>query len=93
MCGVPPSSISVFCAEHPPSPLLHLALSWILSKVENLSSSSLKDEATDYNFSVLLGPSLIINLAQLVSPSVTLPVELVFFIVIILHQRGIGYCS
>ena len=58
-------------------PLPHLALSWILSKVENLSSSSLKDEATDYDFSVLLGPSLIINLAQLVSPSVTLPAELV----------------
>ena len=31
-------------------------------------------------FSELLGPSLIINLAQLVSPSVALPAELVFMI-------------
>ena len=30
-------------------------------------------------FTELLGPSLIINLAQLVSPSVALPAELVFF--------------
>ena len=45
-------------------------MSWILHKVENLSSSSLQDEATDF-FSVLLGPSLIINL----SPSVALPAE------------------
>ena len=47
-------------------------LSWILSKVENLPSSSLQDEVTDSFFSVLiLGPSLIINL----SPSVALPAE------------------
>ena len=55
--------ISVRC--HPQCnsvPLPHLALSWILSKVENLSSSNLQDEAPDC-FSVLLGPSLIINLA------------------------------
>ena len=55
----------------------HLALSWILSKVENLASSSLQDEATDCFFSELHGPSLIINLAQLVSPSVALPAELI----------------
>ena len=60
--------------------LPHLVLSWILSKVENLASSSLQDEATDWLFfTELLGPSLIINLAQLVSPSVALPAELVFF--------------
>ena len=36
---------------------LHLALSWILSKVENLVNSGLQDEATDWLFlSVLLGP-------------------------------------
>ena len=34
-------------------------------------------------FSMLLGPSLIINLAQLVSPSVALPAELVVIDVII----------
>ena len=55
-----------------------MALSWILSKVENLESSSLQDEATDWLiFSELQGPSLIINLAKLVSPSVALPAELV----------------
>ena len=71
MCGVPPCN-SV--------PLPHLALSWILSKVENLESSSLQDEATDWLFfSELQGPSLIINLAQLVSPSVALPAELVSY--------------
>ena len=41
MCGVPPCN-SV--------PLPHLALSWILSKVENLESSSLHDEPTDWLF-------------------------------------------
>ena len=71
MCGVPPS-ITNFSV-----PLPHLALSWILIKAENLSSSSLQDEATDCFFRVLLGPSLIINLAQLVSPSVALPAQLV----------------
>ena len=40
--------------------------------------SSLLDETTDWLFfSALLGLSLIINLAQLVSPSVALPAELV----------------
>ena len=59
-------------------PLPHFALSWILSKLENLESSSLQDEATDWLFfSELQGPSLIINLAQLASPSVALPAELV----------------
>ena len=58
-------------------PLPHLALSWILSKVENLANSSLQDDATNCFFSELLGPSLIINLAQLVSLSVALPAELV----------------
>ena len=69
LCGVPPPCNSV--------PLPHLALSWILSKVENLTSSSLPDEATDCFFT---WPSLIINLAQLVSPSVALPTELVLHI-------------
>ena len=52
MCGVPPSSstnISGRCPLPPQCnsvPLPHLALSWILIKVENLSSSSLQDEAT-----------------------------------------------
>ena len=59
-------------------PLPHFALSWILSKVENLASSSLQDEAIDWLFfSELQDPSLIINLTQLVSPSVALPAELV----------------
>ena len=35
---------------------------------------------------MLLGPNLIINLAQLVSPSVALPAELVF--VFISHEEG-----
>ena len=81
MCGVlsPSSStnISVRCPPPPQCnsvPLPHLALSWILSKVENLTSSSLPDEATDRFFT---WPSLIINLAQLVSPSVALPAHLV----------------
>ena len=83
MCGVPPFQYKFFCAVSPPCnsvPLPHLALSWILSKVENLASSSLQDEATNCFFTELLGPSLIINLAQLVSPSVALPAELVFMI-------------
>ena len=46
--------------------LPHSAPSWIFSQAENLASPSLQD-----------GPSLIINLAQLVSPSVALPAELV----------------
>ena len=48
------------------------------NKVENLGSSSLQDEATDYFLVCYLAYSLIINLAQLVSPSVALPAELVF---------------
>ena len=72
VCAVSPVQLSSV-------PLPHLALSWILSKVENLASSSLQDEATDWLFfTELLGPSLIINLAQLVSPSVALPAKLVF---------------
>ena len=68
LCGVPPPCNSV--------PLPHLALSWILSKVENLASSRLQDEATDWLFfTELLGPSLIINPAQLVSPSVAIPAD------------------
>ena len=57
------------------------ALSWILSKVENLASFSFQYEATDCFFNELLGPSLNINLAQLVSPSVALPAELVTHII------------
>ena len=38
----------------------------------------LANEATDCFFSVLLGHSLIFNIAQLVSPSMALPAELVF---------------
>ena len=48
MCGVPPFQYKFFCAVSPPCnsvPLPHLTLSWILSKVENLESSSLQDEA------------------------------------------------
>ena len=58
-------------------PLPHSALSGILSEIENLPSSSLQDEATNCFLMELLGPSLIINLAQLVYPSVALPAELV----------------
>ena len=51
MCGAPLFQYKYFCAVSPPYensvPLPHLALSCILSKVENLSSSSLQDEATD----------------------------------------------
>ena len=77
MCGIPPFQYTLFLCCFPTS-LPHLVLSWIPSKVENLESSSLQDEATDcFFFSELQGPSLIINLAQLVSPSVALPAELV----------------
>ena len=64
-------AFGVFSLRWPPSPiefsaLLHLALSWILSKVvENLASSSL---------------SLVVSLAQLVSPSVALLAKLVILI-------------
>ena len=64
LCGVPtlfPSSIRdvrcpplpvyVFSVRCPPPLLQHLALSWILSKVQNLASSSLQDEAIDCLFS------------------------------------------
>merc|ERR1711875_66629 len=87
MCGVPPFHYKFFCAVSPPCnsvPLPHLTLSWILSKVKNLASSSLQDEAIDWLFfTELLGPSLIINLAQLVSPSVALPAELVVVIIFV----------
>ena len=79
--SVPPLQYKFFCAVSlPKCNSVHLSLlemSWILNKVENLASSSLRNEATDYFFSVLLGYSLIINLAQLASPSVALPAELV----------------
>ena len=82
MCGVPPFEYKFFCAVSPPCnsvPLAHLALSWILSKVKNLARSSLQDEAIDWLFfTELLGPSLIIISAQLVSPRVALPAELVW---------------
>ena len=52
-----------FRAVSPPCP--HLALSWILSEVENLASFVL----------------IIINLAQLVCPSVALPAELVSLLI------------
>ena len=70
---------SFVCAVSPPCtsvPLPHWAMSWILSKVETLASSSLQDEAIDW----LFGPSLIINLAQLGSPSVALPAKLALFV-------------
>ena len=82
VCAVSPPSSTNFSVRCPPLcnsvPLPHLALSWILSKVENLESSSLQDEATHlFFFSVLFDPSLIIiNLAQLVSPSVELLAEI-----------------
>ena len=45
MCGIPPPSISFFFAVSPPQcifvPLPHSALSWILSDVKNLATSSL----------------------------------------------------
>ena len=54
VCGVPPFQYKFFCAVSPPPcnsvPLPHLALSLILSKVENLESSSLQDEATNCFF-------------------------------------------
>ena len=79
MCGVPPCN-SV--------PLPHLALSWILSKVENL-----QDEATDcFFFSELLCPTFIINLAQLVSLSVALPAELVLLFIQLISNELI-YCQ
>ena len=40
-------------------------------------------------FSELLGPSLIINLAKLVSPSVALPAELVFLDCFLEENRDI----
>ena len=51
ICAVsPPPGIHFFCAVSPPSPIYFcalndLALSWILSKIKNLASSSLQDEA------------------------------------------------
>ena len=45
------------------------ALSWILSKVENLARFSLQEQATDRFF----------NLAQVVSLSLTLPAELIAY--------------
>ena len=62
LCGVPTpfvplikkvcavSSLPVQFFQCNSVPLPHLALSWILSKVENLESSSLQDEATDYSY-------------------------------------------
>ena len=86
LCGVPTPCVTLVNKVCAVSPLpvyffsssvswLHLAMYWILSKVEYLSSFSLQDEVTDWLFCVLLGPSWIINLAQLVSLSVVLPAE------------------
>ena len=46
MCGVPPSRYTLFLCGVPPqfSSVPTLALSWILSKIENLASSSLQDK-------------------------------------------------
>ena len=59
LCSVPTPFVPLIkkvCAMSPPSSTCnsvpHLALSWILSKVENLASSSLQDEATDCLFLV-----------------------------------------
>ena len=46
VCAVSPSYSTTISVRCPP----HVILSWILSKVENLSSSSLQDEATDCFF-------------------------------------------
>ena len=68
----------LLCVVSPLLPLPHLALPWILSKVENLASSSLQDEAKDWLFfTELLCPTLIINLAHLISLSVALLAELI----------------
>ena len=46
MCGVPPSRYKLFCAVSPRQfSSVPLTLSWILSEIENLASSSLQDEA------------------------------------------------
>ena len=54
MCGVHPSQhMFLLCGVLPPCSsvhLPHLALSWILSEDENLASSNLQDEATDWLF-------------------------------------------
>ena len=70
----------VRCPPCNSGPLPHFGLSWILSKLENLESSILQDEATDWLFfSEFLCPTLIINLAQLIYPGVALLAELVSF--------------
>ena len=47
MCGVPPSQYTFFLCGVPPNVVFFstVALSWILSKIENLASSSLQDKA------------------------------------------------
>ena len=54
-------------------PLPHLALSWVLCKVENPANSSLQDEATDCCFLCVTWRQ-----AQLVSLSVALLAKLVY---------------
>ena len=78
MCVIPPSSIR-FSGLCPPQcnhmPLPHSALSWVLSKVENLANSMLQEEATDCCFLCVTWPH-----AQLVSSSLALLARLVLFI-------------
>jgi len=47
----PPLSVQFFCVVSPPP---NVVLSWILSEVNNLASSSLQNEATDYFFLCVL---------------------------------------
>ena len=74
LCGVPTPFVPLIknvCAVSPPCnsvPLPHLALSWILSKVENLASSNLSDEATDC-FCHTRAPSWILSYAENLSSS------------------------
>ena len=77
----PPLSLYILSVRCPPH-LPDLALSWILSKVVNLASSSLQDEATDcFLFCVLLSPSwiFVVYLSHLWSGIVVTYIHVIFF--------------
>ena len=79
MCGIPPFQYTFFCAVFPL--LCHIWFCLGFQQSWESGKFQLARWSNRMFFCVLLGPSWIINLAQLVSPSVALPAELVIIII------------
>ena len=77
MCGIPPFQYTFFCAVFPPLCHIWFCLGFQAKlRIWKVPACKMKQQIV---FCVLLGPSWIINLAQPVSPSLVLPVEIVSF--------------